>query len=198
MGWPEKKIRNFGSIRFQKYKNISQTSWKSKKNIVAIVLPGDKNQCTEIIEYLYHSILNLTYIDFQITHHPQIKDFSISAVSKLTNLKNCFNSKHSTDHLAHESKVMITYGSSAVIPGILNLCFVIIPILPSSLPLDPAFNKLNAVSYLHSKYLIKEAIKEIFLSDRIPDESRQIFYEREHFLTLRNKDLYLKDLNYDF
>ena len=197
MGWPRNKLINFGAIRFQKFINSPENSWLEKEDIVAVVLPGDINQCIEMIESIFPSILEITNINFYITHHPQIKDISTSAATKLTNLKNCFNSSKGTDDLAKKSKIMITYGTSAVIPGIINLCFIIIPVLPSSLPLDPAFNRIDSVNYFHDGILIKKAIINISSLVKAPDVLLQLFNKREYFLKLRDKKLYLEALNHE-
>lgn len=194
MGWPKERLKNFGSIRFQKFIKISKTSWSSKQNIVAVVLPGDKKQSVELINFLYTLINENIEFNFLITHHPQIGRFSKKVATKITNLENCSNSELSTDELARKAKAMITYGSSAVISGILNLCKVIIPILPTSLPLDPAFNKLDIVSYIDDELLIKDILIKLFLSKDIPDDLLDIFNKKSDFINLRNINLYIEDL----
>tara|TARA_Y100000992_G_C21273277_1_gene498268 strand:+ start:2278 stop:4191 length:1914 start_codon:yes stop_codon:yes gene_type:complete len=194
MGWSQNRLISYGSIRFQNLEDAKEISWTKKENLISIVLPGDIDSCIELLEFLYPLVLEITDVKFTIIHHPEIIKYTLRIADKITELKNCNNSYSNSDELFIKSKALISYGTSAIIQGMLNSCFILVPVMSRSLPLDPAFNKIDSVDYVVDKKIMSESIKKLILLKEAPDKLSKQYNDTKKYLKFKNKKLYLSDL----
>lgn len=194
MGWEEDKISNFGSIRFHKFTNDIESKWSQKDNSVAIIFPGNRSQCIELVEYLKPVISYLHSINFYISPHPDNDEDLKNIFKNLTKLDNCFSSALNTIDLMKKSKILVSYGTSTILGGIINHCSIIIPVLSSSLPLDPAFNKIHKIKFITDQEKIIKEINMIIYQKDEPVHVADLFKDKDKYINLSNKKMYIHKL----